>query len=423
MTPQELFASLPLDNEEAGKHILQTCISGLDDEAVAQLVELIKREADHQWNKNGYISFILSGYLLLIGTMTRNKSHHALGLMARGDALRRMDRNQEALPFFDAAGAEFLEIEDEVGWARTRIGRISASLQLNRTTEALRDAAAAHDVFIRHNKLRRAGQIDVNAAIINYELGQYDQALRLFDRAIEAYSQEGEGVELHIARARGNKAITLAAQGKFREAVALHEQARATFAMYGEQEVSVAREELNIAEIYAAQGHYSQALLLFVQSRTIFRQQNLHPQAAEVALQICLCLIRLNRTREAYELAAETVAFFRQFQGYRHNLAYALMYQAEAAMLEGHFHVAEAMLQEASNLLEEGGFVALAARARLQRAELYFAGGQLEDAQREARHVADTLAEQEALPQLARAALLQARIAAAMRDIATAQSL
>ncbi len=423
VTPQELFASLPLDNEEAGKQILQAHIPELDDEAIALMVELIKREADRQWNKDGRISFILSGFLLFIGTMARNKSYHALGLMARGDALRRMDRNQEALPFFDAAGAEFLEIEDEVGWARTRIGRVSASLQLNRTTEALRDAAAARDVFMRNNKLLRAGQIDINAAIINYELGQYDQALRLFDRAIETYSQEGEGVELHIARARGNKAITLAAQGKFREAVALHEQARVTFAMYGEQEVSVAREELNIAEIYAAQGHYSQALLLFDQSRTIFRQQNLHPQAAEVALQICLCLIRLNRAREAYELAAETVAFFRQFQGHHHNLAYALMYQAEAAMLEGHFREAETMLQEASNLLEEGGFVALAARARLQRAELYFADGQLEDAQREARHVADTLAEQEALPQLARAALLQARIAIAMRDIATAQYL
>src|SRR5712692_354238 len=417
VTPQELVASLPLDNEEAGKQILQTSISGLDDEASALVVELIKREADRQWNKDGRISFILSGYLLLIGTMTRNKFYHALGLMARGDALRRMDRNQEALPFFDAAGAEFLEIEDEVGWARTRIGRVSASLQLNRTTEALRDAAAARDVFMRNNKLLRAGQIDINAAIINYELGQYDQALRLFDRAIETYSQEGEGVELHIARARGNKAITLAAQGKFREAVALHEQARVTFAMYGEQEVSVAREELNIAEIYAAQGHYSQALQLFIRSRVIFQQHNLHFPAAEVAQQICFCLVRLNRAHEAYKLAAETVVFFRTSQGHRRELAHSLMSQAEAAMLEGHSREAEEMLQEASNILEEGGFIAQAAIARLQRAELYFVDGQLEDSLREARHVADAFAEQEAFPQLARASLLQARVVAAMRDI------
>jgi CHAT domain-containing protein len=423
MTPQELLAALPLNNEKEGRLVLQTHICAYDDTTVASLVELIKREADRQWNKDAEVSFTLAGYLLAIGDLVHSKAYHALGLMARGDALRRMDRDQDALPFFDAAGEEFLEVGDEVGWARTRIGRVSACLQLNRTSEALRDAAAAREIFMRHGKLLRAGQIDVNAAIVNYELGQYDQALRLFDRAIETYLLQGEGVELNIARARGNKAITLAAQGKFREAVALHEQARATFATYGGQEVAVAREELNIAQIYASQGHFSQALLLFDRSRAIFRQHNMDFQAAEVAQQICRCLVHLNRVREAYELAGETVAYFRTYQGHRYNLANSLMYQAEAATLEGNYRDADEMLQEARNILEEGGFMALASIVRLQQAELYFAGGQLDASLREAQHVADAFAEQEALPQLARTALLQARIAADKEDIATAQYL
>lgn len=423
MTPQELLAELLLKNEREGWQLLQTCMHTFDSSSIDFLVELIKREADRQWNNNAQLSFVLAGYILTIGDLRNNKAYHALGLMARGDALRRMDRDEDALPFFDASGEEFKEVGDEVGWARTRIGRISACLQLNRTSEALRDASAAREVFMRHGKLLRAGQIDVNAAIVNYELGQYDQALRLFDRAIETYALQGEGVELNVARARGNKAITLAAQGKFREAVALHEQARATFAAYGGQEVSVAREELNIAQIYASQGHYSQALLLFSRSRTIFLQHNLPFQAAEVAQQICLCLVRLNRAREAYELAAETVTFFRRSAGHRHNLAYSLMYQAEAATLEGNFGDADVMLNEASIILEEGGFMALASIVRLQQAELYFAGGQLDASLREAQHVADAFAEQEALPQLARTALLQARIAATTGDISTARYL
>src|SRR5437588_10038022 len=432
MTPQELLAALPLKNEKEGRLVLQTHICAFDDTAIALLVELIKREADRQWNKDAEVSFNLAGYLLAIGDLVHNKAYHALGLMARGDALRRMDRDQDALPFFDAAGEEFLEVGDEVGWARTRIGRVSACLQLNRTSEALRDAAAAREIFLLHGKLLRAGQIDVNAAIVNYELGQYDQALRLFDRAIETYLLQGEGVELNIARARGNKAITLAAQGRFREAVALHDQARATFAIYGGQEVAVARKELNIAQIYASQGHFSQALLLFDRSRTIFQQHNLHFQAAEVAQHICRCLVRLNRAREAYELASETVDFFRSTeehrhslssQGYRSNLAHSLMYQAEASILEGNLRDADEMLQEASDILEEGGFIVLASIVRLQQAELYFAGGQLEASQREAQHVADAFAEQEALPYMARTALLQARIAAATDDIPAAQYL
>ncbi|MFL5625064.1 MAG: CHAT domain-containing protein, partial [Ktedonobacteraceae bacterium] len=423
MTPQDLVNVLLLKNEKEGRLLLQTWISNFDETSLALLVDLIKREADRQWNKDARISFTLAGYLMAIGDLTSHKGYHALGLMARGDALRRMNCDQDALPFLDAAGEEFLAIGDEVGWARTRIGRISACLQLNRTGEALRDAAAAREVFMRHGKLLRAGQIDVNAAIVNYESGQFDQALRLFDRAIETYLLQGEGIELNIARARGNKAITLAAQGKFREAVALHEQARASFAAYGGQEVAVAREELNIAQIFASQGHFSQALLLFGQSRTIFQAHHLHFHAAEVAQQICRCLVRLNRAREAYELAAETVAFFRSSQGHRDNLAHSLMYQAEAATLEGNYSDAHEMLQEARDILEEGGFLPLASLVRLQQAELYFADGQLDASLREARHVADAFAEQVALPQMARTALLQARIAAAREENAIAQDL
>ncbi len=424
MTPQDLVETLLHTNEEQGRQLLQTHVPVLSTAALDRLVYLIKREADHCWINDASLSFVLSGHLLLVSRLTREKYYHALGLMARGDALRRLDRDQEALPFLDAAGEEFLAMGDEVSWARTRIGRVSACLRLNRTTEALRDAAAAREIFIRHGKLLRAGQIDVNAAIVNYELGQYDAALHLFDRAIETYLLQGEGVDLNIARARGNKALTLAAQGKFREAVALHEQARATFAAHGErEEISVAREELNIADIYAAQGHYSQALLLYDQSRTIFQKHRMTLAAAEVAQQMCLCLMRLNRTHEARELADETISFFRTSAGHRDNLARSLMYQAAVATLDGDFAAADEMLQEASMLLEEGGFVRLAALARLRRAELYFADNQPQASLREARHVADVFANQEDLPHLARATLLQARIADTMDDPATARYL
>lgn len=423
MAPQELVAALLKMDEKQGQQLLQTRLPTIDDASLNLLVELIKREADRQWAKESGLSFRLAGYLMFIGDTFRDKYVHALGLMTRGDALRRMDRDQAALPFLDAAGAEFLEIGDEVSWARTRIGRVSACLQLNRTSEALRDAAAAREVFIRYGKHLRAGMIDVNAAIINYEAGQFDQALRLIDRAIETYALQGEGVELYIARARGNKAIFLAAMGKFREAVALHEQVRATFASHEGQEVSVARQELNIAQIYAAQGHYSHALMLFNRSRAIFQHHEMQFQAAEVAQQICLCLLRLNRTQEAYELAGETVTYFRKSPGHRHSLAYSLMYQAEAATIEGDFLDADEKLQEASIILEEIGFTSQASIVRLQQAELYFADGKFVDSLREARHVADAFAEQEALPQLARAALLQARIAANLGDTESAQYL
>ena len=425
MTPQELAKILQSVPDEQGRHTLQVHVPFLSQTALDHLVYYVKREADRSWTDDGQRSSRFAGYLLLIAELTQNKYYHALGLMARGDALRRMNQDQEAIPFLDAAGDEFLAINDEVSWARTRIGRVSACLRLGRTTEALRDAEAARAIFMRHGKLRRAGQVDVNAAVINYELGQYDQALRLFDRAIETYQRDGgEGVDLNIARAKGNKALTLAALGRFREALALHEQARATFAAQGpKEEIAVAREDLNMADTYAARGYYSHALLLFTQSRTLFRNHCMDAAAHQVAQQMCLCLIRLNRSREAYELADETVKYFRTAPSFRHNLARSLMHQAIAATREGDFREAETLLQEASDVFEEGGLRPMAALARLQRAELYFADGQLELSLHEVQHVADVFAEQEDLPQLARAMFLQARIADVWNDGETAQHL
>ncbi len=423
MTPQNLVTTLLQVDEGAGYAVLQKQLPSLNGDAQQQLIESIKREADKRWTDEAHVAYQLAGHLLSIGDLTGSRYAHALGLMTRGDALRRLERNQEAIKYLDAAGKEFLSVGDEVGWARTRIGRISACLQLNLTSEALRDAAAAREVFVRYNKLLRAGQIDVNAAIIHFELGQYEQALRLYDRAIETYLLQSEGVDLHIARARGNKAIALAALGRFREAIALHEQARATFAAYDDQKISVAREELNIAEIYASQGHYSRALLLFNRSREYFSSHALELPAAEVAQQMCNCLLCLNRSREAYQLASELVAYFRRSQSYRSNMAQSLLYQAEAAMLEGDLRDADEKLREARTILEDMGFMALASKVRLQQAELYFVSEQYVDSLREARYAADAFAEQEALPQLARAALLQARILANLGDTTSAQEL
>ncbi|GCE20687.1 CHAT domain-containing protein [Dictyobacter kobayashii] len=424
MTPQDLVAALVGMNEEQGRQLLQAHLPFFSTPALDRLVYTLKKETDRSWNVDAERSLTLSGYLLLIGDSTKNTYYHALGLMARGDALRRLGRNQESLPFFDAAGEEFISISDEVSWARTRFGRINACLGLNRTTEALQDAEKARAIFMRHGKLLRAGQIDANAAIINFELGRYEQALHLFDRAIETYVLHGDKVDLHLARAQGNKALTLAAQGKFREAVALHEQARTTFARYGErEEIAVAREELNIADIYAAQGRYSQALLLYNQSRERFQRHKIVFAAYEVAQQMCLCLVRLNRAREAYDLASETIEYFRSSPSQRHNLARSLMHKAAAAILLDDMRASEEMLHEASQLLEEGGFHRLAILARLQRAELYFADQQVDASAREVEHVADIFAEQEDLPRLAQAILLQGRIADARGDILMAQDL
>ncbi|HET8911501.1 MAG TPA: hypothetical protein VFN23_08575, partial [Ktedonobacteraceae bacterium] len=91
MTLQSLISTL-LDADEAeGRRLLTTIVTQLNAEDLAQLVDRIKRAADQQWITDAYLSFVLSGHLMAIGELSEQKSYHALGLMARGDALRRLD--------------------------------------------------------------------------------------------------------------------------------------------------------------------------------------------------------------------------------------------------------------------------------------------------------------------------------------------
>ncbi|GER82946.1 hypothetical protein KTAU_15830 [Thermogemmatispora aurantia] len=422
----ELLAELLVSADESeGQRLLREQLPLLDPSALAHLVMWLKREADRRWHDEPQLSLRLAAYLLLIGEWTGRCDYCGLGLLTRAEALRRLERDEEALRDFDAAGAAFLACDDYLGWARTRSGRIAVCLQLGRFQEALQDAAAARAIFLQQGNWLRVGQMDANAAIVHYELGHYDQALSLFERAIEAYRRHGEGIELPLARAWANKAVTLAALGRLREALALHERARAIFASYRGQELAVARQELNMAQIYAAQGHFSRALALFERSRTTFQRHALALAAAEVACETCYCLLRLNRAREAAELAEEAAAFFRTVPGGRgcHHLALALMWQAQAALAMKELRRAETLLAEARTLLETSGLEVPAASLALLQAELLFASGQLEESLAAVRLAATAFSRQAALPQLARALLLQAQIAMSRGDEALADSL
>jgi hypothetical protein len=90
-------------------------------------------------------------------------------------------------------------------------------------------------------------------------------------------------------------------------------------------------------------------LLLYNQCRETFERHQMLESRAEATHQMCVCLLRLNRSREAYELAAEVVAFFRATSAQRDNLARALMRQASAAILMRRHQEADELLREASD--------------------------------------------------------------------------
>src|SRR5437763_15774085 len=99
MIPQVLVTALLYKDEQEGQRLLYAHVPAFTDADIGLLVELIKRESERQWNYDPQLSFVLAGFLLTIGEITKGRYYHAQGLMALVNALGRMDRTQDALPF------------------------------------------------------------------------------------------------------------------------------------------------------------------------------------------------------------------------------------------------------------------------------------------------------------------------------------
>src|ERR1044071_9682109 len=111
---------------------LPALAQSLDTADAAELVAHLKAEADRHWWINANRSLELADLILRIGQARGDGWQMALGQMARGDALKLLGRTEEAWDTLGYAGDLFQQCGDDIGWARTRIGRLGICVDLNR---------------------------------------------------------------------------------------------------------------------------------------------------------------------------------------------------------------------------------------------------------------------------------------------------
>ncbi|MGH2352044.1 MAG: tetratricopeptide repeat protein, partial [Chloroflexota bacterium] len=295
-----------MEDEPARRSVLEESLGACDAE---ELLVLLKAESERYWHVDPHISLRAAETLIDAARLAGQPYHEALGLMAKGDALRFLGRYPESLPFFERAAEAFLVQGHEVGWARTRIGWLHTMHLLGRGEEALAVAERAREILIRYEEWLRAGGLDLNTAVVCKELGRYAQALDLYDRARMAFESLGASVETHAAYAKASKAVLLTLLGDSRAALALYDEVREVWARRGE-DASVIRQDHNIAWIYAGQGHYTRALRLLSDVFAAHEKAGLAVEAAWAALNMVECYLGLNRYADALELAQETVERF-----------------------------------------------------------------------------------------------------------------
>jgi CHAT domain-containing protein len=393
--PTNMDADLFLQNLrdlslEEGKAYIQEHIDELSDHVI--ISKLLEDEA-LRLLYSPFVSLKIAELLIFYGEYLENMPSHALGLKAKGDALVQIGHFQAAMESLDAAGDEFLYLEDEGNWARSRISWITACAWLGRTEEALQEANRAHDVFLRLGEYYWVCVIDNNAAVIYDHIGRYQDELKLYENMLAIFptltDQSETQIKRSIAIAQLNQAICLSWLGKFEQAYQVQKQALVTFISLEEISLTVYL-EVDMANLDYTQGYYGSALRRYYQALDTLIQNNVdNPMLlAELRLWLANCLTKLNRAQEACQLVDEAVKSYRQL-GTSLQASNALREYATILVALGRLKEALITLDEASTLFKSGGFDHHAFATDLQQAELLLEMGLIVEAYDKARLVRD----------------------------------
>ncbi|MGH2520951.1 MAG: CHAT domain-containing protein, partial [Anaerolineales bacterium] len=401
----------------AGEARLPPLAAPLTEALAARVVERLKQAADRHWSIDPHRSLHFADLIVGIGESRADRRQIALGRMARGDALKFLGRTAEAWEALDQAGQMFRAAGDEVGWARTRIGRLYLSVKLNQVADTLADAERAREIFVRYGEAEKLLRLNLNEALVYTWLGEPSKALHLYHSALAVAQTMGEAGQQYIGPLYTNIGYAHEALGDFRQALANYERARNLF-LARQETRNVAAAELNIAYIAQAQGHYRRALRL------------LHGVLEQVAAQFPLeatlakrdmveCYLVLNRYAEARDLAGQVIRDYRAFSA-AYEVARTLLHLATAEAELSNFTSARAALEEAEPIFSSLGATSWIATTHLRRGRMDLRLGDSAAAYREAAGAARWFESAGQQVNYASATLLQGQALLALEDLPAA---
>src|SRR6266702_1305596 len=330
---------------EDGKAYIQEHVEELADHAAVG--ELLADEA-LRLMYTPFVSLKVAELLIFFGECVHHTSSSALGLKAKGDALRVIEHHQTAMVCLDAAGEEFLHLNDKANWARSRISWILSCAWLGRVDEALQEAARAREVFLQLGEHYWVCVIDSNIAMIYYYMGRYwdaiklcignclvklnraQEACQLANEAVEIYRQSG--ISLSTAIALREYATTLVASRKLKEALATLDDAWILFNNGGfDSQASVTK--LQQAELRLEMGSLAEAYNQTRLVREYFDAQGLVERSVRASLVMASAFIKRaqqpeiqKRREQLTSLLQEAMSLCKQtaLQARQHNLQEAV---------------------------------------------------------------------------------------------------
>jgi tetratricopeptide (TPR) repeat protein len=374
--------------------------------ATKDLAEELKAESDRLLHVDPPRALRVAEEIGRLGDQASDPSVRALGDLAVADALRKLGRYRDALSAYGHAADVYRDLDDEVGWARTRIGAAITWRYTGVSAEELEGIDKARAILSEHRLWLRLARLEQHAGLLLCELGQLEDSIHAYERAIEAARRIDPRDPAQEARILGNLALVWQRLGEYERAESLQSRALAVFEEHGhEYELAVGRSIS--AQLLAEQGYFSRALDLAVSSRRAFLAMGRSTDAAFVGRAAAYCLLALNRLDEACELASQAAREF-EAVGADINQATTLLVRSSALRRSGRHQEVLDDLATAEAIFSASNFAGWVAVVRGERAAVLAAVGNWQEASEQAEAAANELSERGQIVEAAQANLVRA---------------
>lgn len=275
--------------------------------------------------------------LFIWAAVTANPLHRALALRAKGNLVGIGQGNfRAASTAYDEAGQLYLTHAQPIAWAQTQIGKIEALANLGQWREALTVGEQALQVLVDHQQWLSATYVASNLAVCVFvRRGENKEALTMFTQALTFYQQAGVADNYTLAAIEQNRGVLLRDMGRFAEALQATTTARQSLSALG-YTIEAARAHQNIGETLALSGRYNEAIKHVNEARQTYLQDNRLRDVVDAERVLRNCLLQVRRFQEVLTLCAAM--------------------RVMADQVDARFHLAEAMLQEASAYVGLGNY-------------------------------------------------------------------
>jgi CHAT domain-containing protein len=311
---------------------------------------------------------------LLAERFAQQPEVQALARWTRASLLIREGEPAEALPQLEAAHALFAASGDARLAAETHITTVYALGVMGRYAEAIGVALHAREAFAGADDDLQRASIDLNLGNIYHFSGEFGHAIDYYERAELVFAGLGE-VDLQLG-ALNNRADALVEQGRYDDAVTLHEQALRLAEQhrdYGQ----IALSHNNLGYLYAHQGVYHRSIACFQEAFAAFGRLGMGHEQKMTELELVEAYLFLNLLDEVIYRCQALVDYFAQHElRFEHARALALLGLAQSRV--GNREASAVSFEQSERAFASIGSRVWAAYLQLCRADLALNSGNLQ---------------------------------------------